>query len=229
MGKLLGAIPKDQAKVIPVLGFATLKRFDLAQRLLDSIDHPVENVVIVNNSGTREFKPVVNEHVKNLWHIEVPHGLGANGAWNLIIKSTPFAPYWVLPNDDCYFEAGALAKIADQADSDCFNFVNVLPTWSCPIPGEGAIMRAGLWDEAFHPIYFDDDDFQRRLKHYGVEPKHIDANVLHDNSSTLKAGFDQVNSKTFINNLHLHQEKVRTEDYSVHGWSLKIRRENRWD
>lgn len=215
--------------MIPVLGFATLKRFDLAQRLLDSIDYPIENLVIVDNSGTKAFKPTLSKHIKNLWLIQVPYGLGANGAWNLIIKSTPFAPYWVLPNDDCYFEAGALEKIANEADSESFNFVNVLPTWSCPIPGEGAILKAGLWDEAFHPIYFDDNDLERRLKHFDVPLNHIDANVLHDNSSTLKAGFDQVNSKTFITNLHLHQEKVANEDYSVYGWSLKIRRENRWD
>lgn len=215
--------------MIPVLGFATLTRFDLAQRLIDSIDYPVEHLIIVDNSGTKVFKPTLSKHVRNLWLLQVPYGLGANGAWNLIIKSTPFAPYWVLPNDDCYFEPGALEKIANEAKSDSFNFVNVLPTWSCPIPGEGAILKAGLWDEAFHPIYFDDNDLERRLKHYDVPLNYIDANVLHDNSSTLKSGYDQINSKTFITNLNLHQEKIRNNDLSVHGWSLKIRRENRWD
>ena len=215
--------------MIPVLGFATLKRFDLAQRLLDSIDYDIEHVVIVNNSGTKEFKPVVNKHVKNLWHIEVPHGLGANGAWNLIIKTTPFAPYWVLPNDDSYFEPGALEIIAKQADSQAFNFVNVEPKWSCVIPGEGAVLKAGLWDEAFHPIYFDDDDLERRLKHFGVPFKYIPATVLHDNSSTLQAGYAEANSRTFLRNHSLHSNKIAAEDYGVRGWSLRIRRDNRWD
>jgi hypothetical protein len=75
--------------MIPVLGFATIKKFDLADRLLRSIDYPVEHLVVVNNSGTKEWQPEKPDLVENLWHIEVPFGLGANGAWNLIIKSTP--------------------------------------------------------------------------------------------------------------------------------------------
>jgi len=43
--------------VIPVLGFATIKRFDLADRLLASIDYPIENLVIVDNSGLASWNP----------------------------------------------------------------------------------------------------------------------------------------------------------------------------
>jgi hypothetical protein len=88
--------------MIPVLGFCTLKRFDLADRLLASIDYPVEHLVVVNNSGSRTWQPKKPELVKHLWHIEVPFGLGLVGAWNLIVKATPYAPYWVLVNDDAW-------------------------------------------------------------------------------------------------------------------------------
>jgi len=43
--------------MIPVLGFATISKFDLADRLLRSIDYPVEHLVIVNNSGTKQWQP----------------------------------------------------------------------------------------------------------------------------------------------------------------------------
>ena len=98
--------------MIPVLGFATYSQFELANRLLDSIDYPVENLVIVDNSGLKTWEPKKPEQVKNLWFIQVPFGLGLVGAWNLIIKSTPYAPYWVLVNDDAWFESGALEIIA---------------------------------------------------------------------------------------------------------------------
>jgi len=215
--------------VIPVLGFATLSRFDLAQRLIDSIDYSVEHLVIVDNSGTKAFQPTVSKHVKNLWLLQVPHGLGANGAWNLIIKSTPHAPYWVIPNDDSYFEPGALQKIAEQVDTTAFNFLNINPKWSCVVPGEGAIMQAGLWDEAFHPIYFDDDEYEWRMKELGVKFNTIDAVVHHDNSSTLKSGYSGRNDVTFTRNQSLFQEKVSAHDLGPRGWSLKIRRDNRWD
>jgi len=215
--------------MIPVLGFATLSRFDMAQRLLNSIDYPVEHLVIIDNSGKKEFKPEVNEHVKNLWLIQVPHGLGANGAWNLIVKSTPHAPYWVIPNDDSWFAPGALQKIAEGVDTDAFNFVDVIPHWSCVVPGEGAVMKAGLWDEAFHPIYFDDDDYEWRMKELGVKFNTIDAKVHHDNSSTLHSGYQQRNSATFQRNHSLFSNKVAANDLGTRGWSLKIRRDNRWD
>jgi len=216
--------------VIPVLGFATLTRFDLAQRLIDSIDYPIEKLVIVDNSGKREFQPKVDSSlIKETWVLQVPHGLGANGAWNLIIKSTPFSPYWVIPNDDSWFTPGALETIASEVDTEAFNFVNVNPQWSCVVPSEGSVRRAGLWDEAFHPIYFDDDDYEWRMKKLGVPFNYINARVEHDNSSTLKSGFSGVNTETYKRNRSLSISKQASNDLTERGWSLDIRRKNRWD
>lgn len=216
--------------MIPVLGFATLTKFDLAQRLIDSIDYPVDNLVIIDNSGKKEFEPVIEtDLIKNLWLIQVPHGLGANGAWNLIIKSTPHAPYWVIPNDDAYFEPGALQKIAEQVDTDAFNFLNINPKWSCVVPGEGAILKGGLWDEVFHPIYFDDDEYEWRMRELGVKFNTIDAVVHHDNSSTLHSGFAERNNVTFVRNQSVYANKVAAHDLGTRGWSLRVRRDNRWD
>lgn len=215
--------------VIPVLGFATLSRFDLAQRLLDSIDYPVEHLVIVDNSGKKQFQPRIPAFVKNFWMLQMPYGLGANGAWNLIIKSTPHAPYWVIPNDDCYFEAGALAKIAQAVDTEAFNFLQVEPKWSCVVPGEGAVAKAGLWDEAFHPVYFDDDEYEWRMNKLGVKFNTISAVVHHNNSSTLQSGFQDKNAVTFGRNHFTLMRKKESGDTSIIGWSLKTRRDNSWD
>lgn len=215
--------------MIPVLGFATLTRFDMAQRLLDSIDYPVEKVVIVDNSGKREFDPQPNHNIKDLWLLQMPHGLGANGAWNLIIKSTPFAPYWVLPNDDSWFEPGALETIANNVDTNAFNFVHVNPQWSCVIPSEGSVAKAGLWDEIFHPIYYDDDDYEWRMKQLGVPFNYINAVVHHNNSSTLASGFQERNAHTFARNKSTFTNKVAANDLGVRGWNLERRRQNAWD
>ena len=147
--------------MIPVLGFLTYSRFDLADRLLASIDYPVENLVIIDNSGRREYLPEKPELVKNLWFIALPHGLGYGGGLNLIVKTTPFAPYWVLVNDDSVFSPGALEKIHDQVDTDAINFLSIVPKWSGFVLGEGAVLKAGLFDERFHPIYFEDKDYER--------------------------------------------------------------------
>jgi len=215
--------------MIPVLGFATLSRFDLAQRLLDSIDYPVEHLVIVDNSGKKTFQPKVNDKVKNVWLLQVPSGLGANGAWNLIIKSTPHAPYWVIPNDDAHFEPGALETIAREVDTTKFNFLNIFPKWSCVVPTEASVAKAGLWDEVFHPIYFDDDEYEWRMQELGVEFNTINARVYHDNSSTLHSGYQERNASTYTRNNSMFTNKRAAKNIGIIGWSLNVRRENRWD
>ena len=215
--------------MIPVLGFATLTRFDLADRLLASIDYPVEHLVVVNNSGRRSWQPTKPDLVQNLWHIEVPSGLGLVGAWNLIVKSTPHAAYWVLVNDDAWFAEGALATIADQVDTQALNFLDVVPEWSAVVFGEGMVEKAGFYDERFYPLYFDDNDLHRRVVAAGVPVKVIGAKVHHENSSTLKSGFEQKNMVSFLNNQRLFEQKVAENDNGLGHWSLAIRRANSWD
>ena len=225
----MGSGAKETSQVIPVLGFATLKRFDLADRLLASIDYPVEHLVIVDNSGTQSWTPTQPDNVKNLWLIRVPFGLGLVGAWNLIVKSTPHAPYWVLVNDDAHFAEGALEIIAQDADPDGLCFPHIVPDWSCIVLGQKVVEEVGLYDERLYPLYFDDNDYERRIRHAGLSVKRIEAIVHHDNSSTLKAGFELQNNKSFRKNQQLYDNKILKNDYSEGNWSLKIRRENSWD
>lgn len=215
--------------MIPVLGFATIKRFDLADRLVRSIDHPVEHLVIIDNSGTGSYIPPKSTFVKNTWVLPIPFGLGLVGAWNLIIKATPYAPYWVCVNDDAWFEPGALEKICHEADPTTISFPSIIPHWSCAIFGEDVIAKVGLYDERFYPLYFDDNDMERRIRHAGFEPNWINAKVNHDNSSTLKSGFEAANGRTFGKNQKLLDQKIADEDYSEGNWSLQVRRDNRWD
>lgn len=215
--------------MIPVLGFCTLKRFDLANRLLASIDYPVEHLVIVDNSGLASWNPVKPDSVEHMWVIRVPYGLGLVGAWNLIIKSTPYAPYWLLINDDAWFEPGSLEIIAKETDKNAINFVEIGTKWSCVVFGEGMIEKVGLYDENFYPLYFDDNDLERRVDFYEVPKKLIKAKVHHENSSTLNSGFQQQNGRTYLANQERFNQKGSTGDMSSGEWSLRVRRDNRWD
>jgi GT2 family glycosyltransferase len=215
--------------LIPVLGFLTFSRFDLAQRLLDSIDFPVKDLVIVDNSGRREFAPVKPDLVENLWLIQVPHGLGYGGGLNLIVKTTPFSPYWVLLNDDSVLAPGALKKISEKVDTQAINFLSIMPKWSGFVLGEGAVLKAGLFDERFHPIYFEDNDYEQRLMSAGVKANFIHAVLEHDNSSTLNSGFHSQNNVTFQRNSELFKKKLAENDLTEGNWSLQIRRDNAWE
>ena len=229
MATELDASAYQATQVIPVLGFATLKRFDLAEALLRSIDYSVEHLVIVDNSGTNSWQPIKPEKVNNLWMVRVPFGLGLVGAWNLIVKSTPHAPYWVLVNDDAEFAEGALEIIAQDADPDGLCFPHITPDWSCIVLGQKVVEQVGLYDERFYPLYFDDNDYERRIRNAGLSVRRIEAIVHHQNSSTLKSGFQSQNSVSFRANQALLDTKIAENDYSEGNWSLKVRRSNSWD
>jgi GT2 family glycosyltransferase len=215
--------------VIPVLGFATLKRFDLADRLLASIDYPVEHLVIVNNSGSRTWQPKKPDLVQNLWHIEVPFGLGLVGAWNLVVKATPYAPYWVLVNDDAWFEPGQMKAIPEQVDTAALNFLDIVPKWSGVVFGEGMVEKVGLYDENFYPLYFDDDDLERRVDLAAVAKKNIACKMGHNNSSTLHSGYEKYNSVSYSNNAALSRLRAAEGRIEASLWTLQTRRANRWD
>lgn len=215
--------------MIPVLAFPTFARPDLAQRMVDSIDYPVEHLVIVDNSGKKQFNPVKPDLVKNLWVIALPHGLGPTAAMNLVVKTTPFAKYWIFASEDTWCEPGSLEQIHNQVDTDALNFVDTRPDWCFVAIGEGVVLEAGLPSELFHPLYFEDWDYERIIDSFNIPKKRIKALIHHDNSSTIASGFGEKNNRTFAVNGELYQKRKAENYIPPQEWSLKIRRENSWE
>jgi len=215
--------------MIPVLAFPTFARHDLAQRMIDSIDYPVEHLVIVDNSGKREFQPVKPEIVKNLWLIQVPFGVGPAQAMNFVIKTTPHASYWIFASEDTWCVPGSLEKIHNEVDTEALNFVDAVPDWCFIAIGEGVILKAGLCSELFYPLYFDDNDYERIIDAHGIPKKRIHAKINHDNSSTLAAGYQERNVKTFAFNQALFEQRNAENNMNSGEWSLANRRRNSWD
>jgi hypothetical protein len=197
--------------------------------MIDSIDYPVEHLVIVDNSGKREFNPVKPDIVKNLWLIQVPFGLGPVAAMNFVTKTTPHAPYWLFASEDTWCVPGSLEKIHNEVDTNALNFVDAQPDWCFVAIGEGVVLKAGLASELFHPLYFDDNDYERIIDAHGIPKKRINARINHDNSSTIASGFGEKNRRTFEINSRLHDKRRAENNLNGGEWSLKIRRENSWD
>ena len=215
--------------MIPVLAFPTFARHDLAQRMIDSIDFPVEHLVIADNSGDFDFEPKLNDNIKNFWLWRFPHSLGPGPAMNVVIKALPYAPYWVFASEDTWLEPGSLKKIYEDADPEALSFVDARPDWCFVVMGEQVILKAGLHSELFYPLYYDDNDHQRRIEALGIPIRRIDAKVHHDNSSTLDAGYRQKNNFTFAVNGQLFEERKANNVMTGGEWDLAIRRRNRWD
>ena len=215
--------------MIPVLAFPTFARPDLAQRMVDSIDYPVQHLVIVDNSGKKQFNPIKPDLVENLWVIQVPHGLGPTAANNLVIKITPFAKYWIFASEDTWCEPGSLEKIHAEVDTDALNFVDTAPDWCFVALGEGVVLKAGLASELFHPLYFEDWDYERIIDSLGIPKKRINAKIGHNNSSTIASGFAEKNNRTYAINGQLYHKRKDENYIPPQEWSLQIRRDNSWE
>jgi GT2 family glycosyltransferase len=214
--------------LIPNLIVPTLTRYDLLQRMLSSIDYEIGHVLIIDNGNMIDQLKLPAE-IKELTVLTMPANMGVAGSWNLGIKSFPFDPNWLIVSDDVVFSPGALEQYAGLADSTAMQFFDVSPKWACFSVGQTVVEKAGLACELFHPAYFEDNDWQRRIDKAGVKQEVLPIKVQHDNSSTLKSGFEDKNAATFKANQAVFEERSANDVMSGGEWSLDIRRRNSWD
>jgi GT2 family glycosyltransferase len=209
--------------IVPVLN-----RYDLLQRMLDSVDVPVEHLLIIDNGlGTDTLE--LSDKFAKVTHLRMPANLGVAGSWNLGIKSFPYADRWFIVSNDVVFGAGALEKLA-TARRDELTLVAEAPHWQAFALGDEAVIDIGLFDECgFYPAYFEDNDYMRRAEFAGVNIRKLEIDLTHDNSSTIKNGYQEKNNKTFFANQALYRSKIYTNDYTPGTYSLEIRRANGWE
>jgi GT2 family glycosyltransferase len=193
--------------------------------MLDSVDVPVEHLLVIDNgegTDTLEF----SDKFAKVTHLRMPANLGVGGSWNLGIKSFPYAHRWFIASNDVVFLPGALERLS-KAKRDELTLTADAPHFQCFALGDELVSDIGLFDECgFYPAYFEDNDYMRRVLFAGLNIRKIIMPITHDNSSTIKAGYQDKNAKTFIANQAYYQSKLDNNDYTAGTWSLDIRREN---
>lgn len=214
--------------IVPVLN-----RYDLLDRMIASIDHPVKHLLIIDNGASDVLEDMsidVPACVAHTTYLPMPANLGVAASWNLGIKSFPYDDRWFIASNDVRFEPGALQSLS-EARIDEITLSSMFPHWQAFSLGYEAVKGVGLFDEGFFPAYFEDNDYQRRAEHAGVNVVHIDVPMIHDNSSTLRSDphFVRKNSNTFSNNQTHYSNKVSNGDFSAGSWSVEGRRLNGWE
>jgi len=210
--------------IVPVLN-----RYDLLRRMLQSIDYPIRDLLIIDNGGG--FEDVFEKAelpVKNLRVLMLPSNLGVAGSWNLGIKLFPHDPVWTFASNDMWFRPGDL-ELLSTAHRGSLTLSQHYPYWQTFAVGEGVVDRIGLFDERFMPAYFEDSDFQRRVQFAGLPITRLDVGPGHDNSSTLNSDsrFQARNAETFQRNQALFTRKSAGVDMGW-SWDLKSRRAGEW-
>ena len=213
--------------MIPVLGVPAISPGRLGQ-MLASVDVEVDDFVFVDNSRYGLELPET-PWAKRRWHLRFPHNLGVATSWNLIIKSTPFAPWWMIAPTDVEWPAGALAQIVDEVPQTGVLTGGGVVDWAWfALPSE-TVVKVGLFDEYFHPIYCEDLDYQRRIEEAGLRMLHTSATVRHWNSTTIhRDGYAKHNDRTYQANRAWYREKW-ADSLPCRGWDLRRRREQTWD
>lgn len=180
--------------MIPVIGTCVVFTTHWVERLLASVDFPVENFLIINNNGKGEITEnldalakIKRHFIKKVHVVHMPCNLGVPASWNLIIKSYIMAPYWLIVNDDVAFGPGILKEIYDAVTEDPelgiihanqgdFN----VGSWDLFVLRDHTVAKFGLFDENMYPAYCEDDDYIMRMMHAGVKKKlGLTKNYLH--------------------------------------------------
>lgn len=216
--------------MIPVMIVPLLTAPELLHRMIDTIDHDVEQLIIIDNGANVEEQSLqINPFIKRINLIRLPKNLGVAGSWNLGIKVSPFSSSWLICNFDVTWPAGELERFANIVNSNDLILSAGQPEWCVFSLGENVVDTVGLFDERFHPAYFEDNDYIRRCQRNNISVIYSDIYVNHENSSTLAAGYDAKNRYTFQENSLYFQRKQSSEDFTEGHWNLSVRRRNTWD
>ena len=132
-------------------------------------------------------------------------------------------------NSDAWFEPGQLQHFYDDCDDTMI--VRTKHNWSCVWVGQDVVGKIGLFSECYVPAYFEDNDYEQRAKAFNISVMVSDAEVEHDNSSTLKANpsFGEKNQRSFADNGNLHDVRWRSGIPEPGAWDLSRRRTLGWD
>lgn len=217
--------------MIPAMVVPVLARPELLYRMIDSIDHKVEHLIVIDNGRVvADWECDTNPEVRRVSVIHMPANLGVAGSWNLGIKASPFAPWWLVANFDVVWEPGSLAAFDREASTEAIVLSHGSPEWCAFALGERVVQAVGLFDEALHPAYWEDTDMARRVEAAGFPIRRPGIPVRHDNSSTIQIPkYGERNAHTFTANSDYYAAKAYRGDLTEGRWSLRRRRELSWD
>ena len=183
--------------MIPVLGVPVLNRGDLADRMLGSVELDVAETLVILNGNADETRDHLKGH--QVTFIDPGFNLGVAASWNFVIRARPAAPWWLIVNADIQFGAGDLERLADAMDRPGPRVACLYEFGAFAINAE-TVDTVGWFDENFHPIYFEDNDYRRRCHLAGVPVVNLISRTRHDNSATIASGYARHNDRTFPRN-----------------------------
>jgi hypothetical protein len=228
-------IEEEKTLPIPVIGVPIVNGFHWLERLVNSIDYPVDELCVINNNGRGELDDDLyflskqkHEFIGKITICTLPSNIGCAGAWNLIIKSYLMKPYWVICNHDIAFTPGYLKEMAYKSNVSNVGMVfSAHQEWCLFLIKDWVVQNCGLFDENLYPAYCEDADYSIRIKHLGIETAHVSLPYLHGDK-----GYEESGSQTWRTEDGLYP-KIRiahdlNHEYMAKKWGDEWK-EKYWD
>lgn len=210
---------------IPVMIVPILNRYDLLDSMLNSINYPIDNILIIDNGGSFKIEK------ENITVLNMPANLGLSASWNLGIKCYPHSKYWLFASADTVWAEDSLKQIDESSGSD--KLILTDDSYGCFSVGENVIEKIGLFDEYFYPIYFEDNDFHERVARFCPENTIVSTGIKtkpDQGSQTINSDdkLKNKNHETFVKNQDYYKYKQITNFEQPKPWSLSRRRDHEW-
>jgi GT2 family glycosyltransferase len=197
--------------------------YDLLQEMLNSVDVPVDKVIIIDNGG--KLTKIECVQASSIEIVSLPSNLGVAASWNLGIKLTPFAKWWLIANDDIIWNPGKLASFARyiRPSTIVADWVP-LSAFSGFAIDEFTIQKVGLFDEYYYPGCGEEINYWSRAHRNGITAVNVPFafNLQGHIGRTRKSLQDRFPRTSAItaNNIALG---VANQDRLI-GWDLQNRR-----
>jgi len=243
-------VSQQERLELPVVGVMIMNGEHLLVELLRSIDYPVATLVIFHNTDKddRHTSKVVQSTIEDvqLLNIELghsnikrvtalyhPENLGFSAGVNKILRSTPWAPFWLLVSNDITFHPGMLHEIAwkmsleshkNERDQMClWGFVGdpVSPYAGFILTGK-SVKTVGYFDENFWPAYAEDCDYTARLVRARCEivfESDVNRIAAHKTSSSLKNAGER---STYVARVTKPGPTFNNFDYLQAKWGTNV-------
>lgn len=220
---------------VPAIICPCISRFDLFERMLRSIDHPVAQVILIDNSCMDYQPPDLGVRVKVIRPIT---NIGYGGGINAAIAQTPDIPWWIFMNADVAFKPGALARMDAEMNARAgprFLFSEAVNPFAFAAISREVVEEVGQFDEwTFFPAYYEDNDYAYRMQLAGLERTPVPVDVIHGLDESREYGsltirsdprYMAANSRTFVENQRRYVEKwggLPEQETLTTPWGLDV-------
>ena len=196
------------------LCITTLNQYHMCNLCIDSAESGTlkpDKYIIIDNGLTYN---TIHEYEDKKIVIKPEGNLGVARSWNKFVRefSDNDNNILIISNDDVEFYPDCIEKMVNAYYDNIDNLTigifgandNPGNLYSCFILNKGVYSRVGEFDETFFPAYYEDCDYNYRMKLLGINTLMVEGcNYIHHHSATLKAYNDeqlQNHHKTFTNN-----------------------------